>query len=167
MKAERPQIPGTAEAKAKAKHAQQVRDVEELEQDLQEQAEADAQRTGSKSKQQEEDAAAAEAAAIADAQEKTAFVQKILEKESKRKASAGGMKNSADTALYPDEVLATEGEEQDEEKAMEMELADVAEEEREIEIAAEEEHTASVVSTKHAAPRANKSVVKQVSSESK
>jgi hypothetical protein len=159
VKAERPEIPGTAEAKAKAKQAQQLRDAEELEQDLQEQAEADAARkSGSKSSSKHEqsseearnenddDVAAAEAAAIADAQEKTAFVQQLLAKENKRKASLSSKGNTKNTgtaaaALYPDDFLAAdheneneqedaeeEEEEQEQEEAMQMELADAAEE---------------------------------------
>jgi hypothetical protein len=135
-KAERPQIPGTAEAKAKAKQAQQLSDAEELEKDLAEQAEADAARGsgGSKGKHDETDAEAAEEAAIADAREKTAFVQQIIAKEAKRKAVVkgnGASKNTA-AALYPDEILADKEDEEEEEveeeqEAMQMELEDAAE----------------------------------------
>lgn len=181
VKAKRPQIPGIAEAKAKAKQAQQIRDAQELEQDLQEQAEADAARRagGSKSsaRQQEEE----NEAAVADAQEKAAFVQQLIAKEAKRKSAAvknsggvAGSKTAAASVLYPDEFIAVEEkdaedeielqDEMEEQEAMEleleMEMADAEDGSFEI----EEEQPAVVVEDKPASRGSSKRVTKRIHS---
>jgi len=136
-KAKRPQIPGTAEAKAKAKQAQQVRDAQELEQDLQELVESNAARQagGSKSsalQREEEENEAAEQAAIADAQEKAAFVQQLIAKEAKRKSAPVKNRNSArdnkkataSVDLFPDEEIAVDEEAIDDYEEQELKYDD-------------------------------------------
>jgi glycosyltransferase-like protein LARGE len=177
-KVKRPQIPGTAEAKARAKQAQQVRDAQELEQDLQELVEFNAARRagGSKSsarqrEEEEEENEAAEQAAIAEAQEKAAFVEKLIAKEAKKKSAAaarnsgraGGNKKAATADLFPDEIIiADDDDEEDngkeeEEQAMEMELADAEDGSFEI----EEQQPAGVVEEKPASKGGSQGKSKQ------